>query len=165
MTIILLTHERELQRNTSTSLCVNSVLREECVIVQWQRKQIDPLIEPLLQHSRTALIYPDESSSSNPDISGFEHFIFLEGTWQEARKMYNHSPWLKTLPGITLSPSTPSSYVLRRNQRHQGLCTAEAVMELLTRQGDTDKAELLKESLRHFQSKYGVSRSVSPDPS
>ncbi|QSA20154.1 DTW domain-containing protein, partial [Vibrio furnissii] len=32
------------------------------------------------------------------------HFILLDGTWQEAKKMERKSPWLKDLPRVALSP-------------------------------------------------------------
>jgi DTW domain-containing protein YfiP len=72
-----------------------------------------------------------------PQIRGF---VLLDATWQLAHKMYRQSPYLKTLPTLKLESSQPSQYLLRRNQRQQGWCTAESVALLLAAIGRQDAA-------------------------
>ncbi|MBM7074478.1 DTW domain-containing protein [Shewanella sp. 202IG2-18] len=74
----------------------------------------------------------------------------LDGTWQEAQKIFNKSPYLKELPKVKIETSTESIYQLRRNQRGNGLCTAESVIELLRIKGNEMTANQLQSKLIDF---------------
>ncbi|RLV60233.1 DTW domain-containing protein [Parashewanella curva] len=78
--------------------------------------------------------------------------MVLDGTWQEARKIYNKSSYLKELPKVKIEPSSTSIYQLRRNQKPNGLCTAECVAELLKAKGSVMAAEKLQARLADFVS-------------
>ena len=65
------------------------------------------------------------------DISSIKHFVLIDSTWQQARKIFNRSPYLQQLPTLELSSAVKSNYHLRRNQMKGGLCTVECVIELL----------------------------------
>lgn len=131
----LLTHSREHKKNSNTGRLVSSVLKEQCQIITWQRKE--PSIELLtaIDKGDIALVYPDLADESVRHIKLYSAYILLDGTWQEARKMYNQSPYLKRLPRVTIDPGQESRYTLRRNQKMTGLCTAECVVEILDRSG------------------------------
>jgi DTW domain-containing protein YfiP len=78
-------------------------------------------------------------------------YIILDATWQEARKMYNRSPYLHSLPKYQLTPNCPSRYTMRRNQLAEGLCTAECVSELLHLHNEPALAQTLNLALSEFQ--------------
>jgi len=102
-------------------------------IIIWQRTQPDSSLLELINAGNTALLYPggDDAHSSFTRLADFENFILIDSTWQEARKIYNRSPYLKLLPRMQLPVNQSSSYTLRRNQLAGGLCTAECAIELL----------------------------------
>ncbi|MCJ8269954.1 MAG: DTW domain-containing protein, partial [Psychrosphaera sp.] len=77
------------------------------------------------------------------DINNIDHLIILDGTWQEARKIYNKSDYLKQAKWFSFEQSAASRYNLRRNQVAGGLCTAECAIEVLKLKGLDDSAEQL----------------------
>jgi DTW domain-containing protein YfiP len=78
------------------------------------------------------------------------HLVLIDATWQEARKIYNHSPYLRAAPRVVLEANTASSYRLRRNQPEGGLCTAECVIEILRKQGEDNAADRLEAAFTQF---------------
>lgn len=148
MKIILLTHERELERPSNTGAVALSVAGgHDGLVVRsvWSRVAPDQDLVNLLTCGEACLVYPKSEvecaeASIEEGLEACEHFVLLDATWQEARKMYNRSPYLKAAQRISLTPSAVSRFVLRRNQKSDGLCTAECVIEILRSKGHTDLA-------------------------
>ncbi len=154
--IILLTHEREQQRPTNTGRCVLSTLPERSQLISWQRKEPDEALLALIKTNKVGLVYPaqeNESTVSTINANDCDHWLLLDATWQEARKMFNRSNYLKTIPRIHIKPSAPSRYRLRRNQKQEGLCTAECVIELLKLDGDPAAARSVDARFNEFNNK------------
>lgn len=149
-TIFLLTHPREMDRPSNTGRLVKEVMGDRAKVVIWRRKEPDEaLLKHIANHS-TALLYPSVETATMPGSADFESFITIDSTWQEARKIYNHSPYLQTLPKVTLSPQESSIFSLRRNQLENGLCTAECVKELLQSRHQSALASRLNDELIYF---------------
>lgn len=146
--LILLTHEKEINRKTGTGQIVKKVLGKICKIIKWSR--VDPDRELVGNISNSILIYPggDDLETINP--ASYNRIILLDGTWQEARKIYNKSKYLKDCRRATLNPVKESIYNLRRNQLSQGLCTAEAVALTLAILGDHLNSRKIMEELKSF---------------
>ena len=159
---VLLTHERELKRKTSTSPLLLQQLAGRCEQLVWQRKQSDPFVERGMSAGNTVLLYPSEDALSLQEVVWATHCIVLEGTWQEARKIYNRSPYLKKFQPVTLNATKPLLYRLRRNQKEQGLSTLEAVSEVLRCQSEVKLADGLMESLRNFQQRLKPQAKKNP---
>jgi DTW domain-containing protein YfiP len=144
-----LTHSRELGRKTNTGSLVKKVLGPQCSIFEWQRKHPNTELLQHIQNEDIALLYPcPDSHILNEQNNTFESFILIDATWQEAQKIYNHSPYLHDLPKVSLKPQSPSIYTLRRNQKETGLCTAECASVLLNLDGKAQQASRLNESLK-----------------
>ncbi len=107
-----------------------------------------------MNRNDTVLLFNKGEGESIDDISQIENFIILDGTWQEAGKIYNKSPYLKEMRTFTLKSKNKSVYNLRRNQKDGGLCTAECVIELLKMKGDIKSSEKLDRALLEFISDY-----------
>jgi DTW domain-containing protein YfiP len=153
--IILLTHERELQRPTNTGRCVLTALPERTKTIVWQRKEPDSTLLALIEQGNIGLVYPTQEHANDTDVQTAsaqecEYWLFLDATWQEARKMFNRSAYLKHLPRIPIHPSAPSLYRLRRNQKPEGLCTAECVIELLKANREPNVAAQLETTFIEF---------------
>lgn len=149
MKIFLLTHSRELDRKTNTG---NIAIEHASAIVErivWERKNPSQELLGVLNSSNAALLYPAENANET-DIDTIENFVIIDSTWQEARKIYNQSPYLKSAHKISLIPSSPSTYTLRRNQPEGGLCTVECVIEILLLKGQKELAEKLAQALIDF---------------
>ena len=149
MQIILLTHSREVSKKTNTGQLVQKLIPGTQTII-WQRTQPDENLLKLIASKKTALIYPVKDGEPHANINGFENFILIDSTWQEARKIFNRSPYLQNLPQIQLSAENNSRYKLRRNQLEGGLCTAECVLELLRDKKCFDLADNLVVSFERF---------------
>jgi len=149
--IYLLIHKKELDRKTSTSIVVKSVLKERSETIVWERTKPDPRFATELMVEDTVLVYKDESGISAQELGEIKNFILLEGTWQEARKIYNRSPYLKKFRVLSINSECKSEYKLRRNQVEAGLSTAEAVIEILRYKGENGTATDLYEAFSGFQ--------------
>jgi DTW domain-containing protein YfiP len=128
--IFLLTHQRELDRKTNTgTIAVNNTdgMVERII---WERVNPNSDLIELFNNNKALLLYPTDDDTS-ADIKDFDNIVVIDSTWQEAQKIYNRSPYLKAAPKAVLSPEYQSAFQLRRNQREDGLCTIECVIELL----------------------------------
>ncbi|MCW9047234.1 MAG: DTW domain-containing protein [Gammaproteobacteria bacterium] len=149
MQIILLTHSREVSKKTNTGQLVQQSIPHTLTVI-WQRTHPDKKLLQLIESGNTALVYPSEEKNNNVAHYEFENFIVIDSTWQEARKIYNRSPYLQNLPKIELLSDSQSKYTLRRNQLEGGLCTAECAIELLLAKDKTDLAMELDLLFKNF---------------
>ncbi|MFB1010228.1 MAG: tRNA-uridine aminocarboxypropyltransferase [Thiopseudomonas sp.] len=81
-------------------------------------------------------------------------FVLLDGTWQEARKMYRKSPYLQQLPVLSLRPAQLSRYHLRTALSPEQLSTAEVTMHCLHQAGDDEAATALAQWFARFNRHY-----------
>ena len=151
--IFLLTHQRELKKNSNTGRLVIETLGHHAKIIVWERTKPNAQLLETIKQGNIALLYPTESSELVTDAPTINHYIIIDGTWQEAQKIYNKSPYLKNLPTVRVEASQKSAYTLRRNQKENGLCTAECVIETLRARGHEQSANDLQSSLTVFLSK------------
>lgn len=149
MQLILLTHPREICKSTNTGQLISHVIPNVMKII-WQRTAPDDRLLRLVTEGETALVYPGENSVSSVGTSKYKNFILIDSTWQEARKIYNRSPYLHELPCIKFSTDRKSRYNLRRNQLDGGLCTAECVVNLLSECGHSEQASSLDKAFISF---------------
>ncbi len=152
MKIFLLTHERELLRPSNTGVLAQSVAPELVERIIWARNTPNPSLLDAINRENSVLLYPVDDADAVP-IESFDNIILLDATWQEARKMFNKSPYLKSLPKAQIKPRQVSQYQLRRNQPDGGLCTAECVVEILIAKNHVDVAERLDAAFGIFNSK------------
>jgi len=152
LNIYLLTHQRERFKKTNTGKLVADVLQENATVIIWDRVNPNQILLNAINEGKSALLYPSSGNQvSASSTNNFENYIIIDGTWQEARKIYNQSPYLKTIPTVELSRDKPSAYHLRRNQKNGGLCTAECAIELLQTEGFAEQANDLQTAfLKHI---------------
>lgn len=155
----LLMHENELERETNTGQWLLKSL-PFCEQYVWQRTE--PNKELVMKLNQTELysmvVYPDEESIPVEEALIFcqqhnktPHFIVLDGTWQEAKKMKRKSPWLQNIACVSLPTQTLTShYQLRRNQKPGNLCTLEVAALLMRLQDEDSNADTLESFLHHY---------------
>jgi len=148
MKFTLLTHAREFAKRSNTGRLVVDVLGTAAEQVRWDRLRPPVMLVEEIEAGGVALIYPGAADATGDDLTGIRQVILIDGTWQEARKIHQRSPYLHKLRRVNLKPVEKSMYNLRKNQKESGLCTAECVMEILRRTGDITQAERLRESLQ-----------------
>lgn len=150
MNIYLLTHPREVNKKTNTGVLVSELLAENCQVFIWDRVNPNPELLTRIERESVALLYPTEDSEAAENHESFDSVIILDGTWQEAQKMYNRSAYLKPLRKVKITPEQASVYSLRRNQKSNGLCTAECAIEILKLNNRASLAQKLNEKLIAF---------------
>lgn len=167
LTIALLTHDNELRRDTNTGKLLQQTL-PNCHSYIWQRKAapadlLDMINEDTVQ---ALLLFPSEQSVDVSDIVADYPldnkkllFIILDGTWQEAKKMMNKSPWLQSIPQVHLTSSLDSAYTLRRNQDSGHLCTCEVGSLLLDQLGEAEQAQQLNRYFHHYLKVFQADKS------
>ena len=149
MQLILLTHSREVSKKTNTGQLVQQLIPNAQTII-WQRALPDKNLLQLIASENTALVYPAQEITGAASVADFDNFILIDSTWQEARKIYNRSPYLQQLPKIQLFSKETSKYNLRRNQVEGGLCTVECVIEILQEKSSYDLANELSVLFSEF---------------
>lgn len=152
MTIFLLTHHKELSRETNTGRLVVEALDDKARIIPWERVKGNAELLECIQKGSVGLLYPNEESMTISEAGSYDSYIVIDSTWQEAQKIYNKSPYLKSLPTLKIVTDQKSLYSLRRNQKENGLCTAEIVIEVLKNEAYSDLAEELQSKLISFLS-------------
>lgn len=169
-TFWLLTHDNEHDKATNTGKLISAIWPQTRV-VNWSRTEPDQeLLQQLADPSQDfVLIFPQQYSVAGQqenllgegciNLTGkTRSFIILDATWQQARKLYRQSPYLHSLPLMSLLPAKPSVYSLRRNRNEQHLCTAEVAAQVLRQSGEPLQADLLDALLGHFCNQYDWSR-------
>ncbi len=174
MNLVLLTHQREVDRPTNTGLLALSAFPQWCRRIIWSRLDPDLALIKLMSSHKAAVLFPrltapcctddkcnlDEKSmlvclESTSEQVYLEHMpdtlIILDATWQEARKMMRQSPYLKTADKFALTERPSSAFTLRRNQIEGGLCTIECIISLLELKNRYEEAELLTQAFHDFQ--------------
>ena len=89
-------------------------------------------------------------------------FILLDGTWAEARKMFSRSPYLDSLPVLSLQPDRKSEYKLRRSRRDDHYCTSEVAEICLALAGEDVAGRMLAAYLDVFTHHYLQARNQLP---
>ncbi len=79
--------------------------------------------------------------------------VVLDGTWREARKMFR-SHWWPELPVLAVQPQALSGYALRKAVQPHQLATAEVMVPLLQRLGNTRAADKLDGYFERFRRHY-----------
>ena len=162
MKITLLTHFKEFEKRSNTGRLVVDVLGSSAEQVRWDRMNPPSRLVEEIEAGCVALVYPGAADENEGDLSGITQFIIIDGTWHEARKIHQRSPYLQNVRRIGLATGKKSVYNLRKNQKEAGLCTAECVIEVLRLSGNIAEAELLLERFLSFIRPSGAMRGAVP---
>lgn len=158
MKITLLTHFKEFEKRSNTGRLVVDVLGDAAEQLRWDRMNPPAGLVKEIEAGGVALIYPGAMDETGGDLAGIHQVILIDGTWHEARKIHQRSPYLQKIRRISLNTAEKSVYNLRKNQKESGLCTAECVIEVLRLSGNIAEAERLHERFLAFIRPPGVMR-------
>jgi len=157
----LLTHFKELEKRSNTGRLVVDVLGSAAEQVRWDRMNPPLGLLEEIQAGGVALIYPGTEDEPGGDLAGIHHFVLIDSTWQEARKIHQRSPYLQKVRRISLKTGQKSEYSLRKNQKNAGLCTVECVVEILRSTGRIDQADHLHACFLAFMNQSGAKPAIS----
>lgn len=143
----------------------------------WVRTETDPALLTLLSDPQwqAYVVFPGEYAaperivctvhrSAKPcaDPEKRPLFIILDGTWAEARKMFGRSPYLDSLPVLSLLADRKSEYKLRRSRRGDHFCTSEVAALCLALAGEDLAGQTLAAYLDVFTHHYLQARNQRP---
>ena len=129
----------------------------------WARREVDPAVLALLSDPQWQpyVVFPSEFADDARVVHEVTHhdnkrplFILLDGTWDEARKMFRKSPYLQNFPVLSFQPEQLSRYKLRRAQSEAHLCTAEVGAMCLALANNMQAAEALNAYFEVFTEHY-----------
>lgn len=160
MNFTLLTHFKEFDKRSNTGQLVLEILGEAAEQLQWDRLNPPARLVEEIEAGGVALVYPGpgDDAGSGDDLSDIRRFILIDGTWHQARKIHQRSPYLAKARRVSLKPAGPSRYNLRKNQKESCLCTAECVIEILRSLGMDGHAAQLQERFLAFIRPPGAMR-------
>jgi DTW domain-containing protein YfiP len=163
MKITLLTHFKEFGKRSNTGRLVLDVLGSEAEQLRWDRINPPAALLEEIEAGGVALVYPGAADGSDADLSGITRFILIDGTWHEARKIHQRSPYLQKVRRIGITPTGKSRYTLRKNQKEACLCTAECVIEILRSVGDDAAADRLEDGFLAFIRQSGAKQAIAKE--
>lgn len=164
--VCLLMHDVEALKPSNTGWLIADVVADTSAF-GWSRTEVDPLLPALLSEPQWQpyLVFPGEYAEAERVVSSVQVgagerplFVMLDATWTQARKMFRKSPYLDTLPVLSLQPEALSRYRLRRSKRDDHLCTAEVAALCLELAGDEHAADALNAYLDVFSEHYLASK-------
>lgn len=159
---IILSSEKEVNRNTNTASLLKLINTKSTEIVIWKRGENPKEILDYINNDiyKVYLVFPimnEEMKIRKAKFikdSNIPVFIIVDGTWREAWKMIRKSEYLKNLPILTLETNRISKFILRRGQESGNLCTIEAAMELLKINGEDILSEEINRRFDLFLKSY-----------
>lgn len=162
--VCLIMYDTEPLKPSNTGWLIADVVRDTFAF-SWSRTEVDPeLLALLADPQRQAYVvfpghyaYPEQQVVETLDGTAMGKrplFVILDGTWQEARKMFRKSAYLQHLPILSLSPEGLSRYYLRHSDRAEHLSTAEVASVCLELADDSSAAQALADWFARFNRHY-----------
>ena len=130
---------------------------------RWDRTSPDPALLALLNNDKYQpfVIFPAEDVETDRVVTQVEPvagktplFIFLDGTWREAKKMIRKSPYLDNLPVLSITAQKLSDYRLRVAPHAHQLGTAEVAIMVLALANEVDASTKLEQHFIKFRDAY-----------
>lgn len=138
---VLLQHPREARNPVGTARMAHLGLADSTLLVGVDfadSRDFQALLER--ERGRSVVLYPAEGSR---DVRELAHrdppptVWVIDGTWTQARKIWNENPALHGLPAYRIEPRMPSQYGFRSEPEPHCVSTIEAVAELLEALGES----------------------------
>jgi DTW domain-containing protein YfiP len=131
--ILVVQHPRERLHSIGTARFAGLGLTNARVEVAWNAGVAEDT-PPTWLPEGAALLYPGPAARELRDVPESErprHLVVIDGTWHTARTLYRDKAWLRRLPQVSLTPSAPSRYRIRREPEAHCVSTIEAIVEAL----------------------------------
>ena len=160
--VLFLMYKGEYYKPTNTGRLIADVVEDNHAFL-WKRTEPESALLNLINDPRyfPIVVFPHEYAEPSRCITTPPTpcdkkllFIFLDGTWREAKKMFVKSPYLHQLPVLGLSTQRDSDYLLRESTHAFQHCTAEVGISVLELAGQQEGANTLSHYFSIFRREY-----------
>lgn len=160
--VCLLMYHNESFKPSNTGRLIAEIIPDNHAF-RWDRTSPDPALLALLNNDKYQpfVIFPAEDVETDRVVTQVEThagkqplFIFLDGTWREAKKMIRKSPYLDNLPVLSITAEKLSDYRLRVAPHAHQLGTAEVAIMVLALAGEVDASTKLEQHFIKFRDAY-----------
>ncbi|MFY8273545.1 tRNA-uridine aminocarboxypropyltransferase [Pseudoalteromonas sp. SSDWG2] len=160
--VCMLMYHNESFKPSNTGRLIADIVPDNYAF-RWDRTEPDDALLALIANPQYQpyLVFPSagiEPQRVRTDVARDSNkkplFIFLDGTWREAKKMVRKSPYLDHLPVLSISPERLSDYRLRVAPHAHQLGTAEVAIMVLALAGEDDAASKLEDHFIAFRGAY-----------
>ena len=160
--VCLLMYHNESFKPSNTGRLIAEIVPDNYAF-RWDRTSPDPALLALLNNDKYQpfVIFPAEDVDTDRVVTQVEPvagksplFIFLDGTWREAKKMIRKSPYLDNLPVLSITAQKLSDYRLRVAPHAHQLGTAEVAIMVLALANEVDASTKLEQHFIKFRDAY-----------
>lgn len=160
--VLFLMYKGEYYKPTNTGRLIADVVEDNYAFL-WNRTEPDPALLALLKNDAyfPIVVFPHEYAQpsrciSTPPLDTDKKllFIFLDGTWREAKKMFVKSLYLQDLPVLGVTQDVASDYLLRESTHAFQHCTAEVGISVLELANEQRGAQTLAHYFNIFRREY-----------
>ncbi len=180
VSFLLIMYDDEVLKPSNSGRLIADLVPETHAYI-WSRNFANRHLLQLLKdpNYQPYLVFPNEYAKDNQPIFS-NHipkqnqsdnkkplFVLLDGSWREAIKMFNKSPYLHHLPILSFTPEGLARYGLRKGSRDFQLGTAEVAALALSAAGELNHAHSLNAWFSLFieSSLFSRSRKSTTDTS
>lgn len=163
--VCMLMYHAEYYKPSNTGQLITELVPNNFAF-RWERTTVDPNLTALLEDERwfPIIVFPHDNVEQELCIDSVPDeierqgkqplFIFLDGTWRQAKKMYIKSPYLAKLPVLEISDVSKGAYQLRESYHDHHLSTAEVAVEVFRQNHQAELAEALEQLFLRFRTSY-----------
>ena len=163
--VLMLMYHAEYYKPSNTGQLICDAVLENFAF-RWQRTELEPALEQLLADPKwyPIIIFPHDNTEPERKIDQVPQaselkgrrplFIFLDGTWRQAKKMFIKSPYLDAFPVLQVSGKNKGEYQLRESYHEHHLSTVEVAQAILGQAGEIEAATRLEHLFKTFRSGY-----------
>jgi DTW domain-containing protein YfiP len=128
--ISILQDPSESKHAKNTARIAPLMLANSSVYVGVNESDFIEVVERVKCSQKTLLVYPSPNAvklGNAHNVAGYDHLLFLDGTWRKAKKLWLNNPWLHELDACVIEATHASQYRIRKAPDPQSMSTLEAI--------------------------------------
>ncbi|MCL9783295.1 DTW domain-containing protein [Vibrio sp. S4M6] len=177
LSAMIILSENEVLKPSNTGRLIADTI-DDCHVYQWSRTEPSQQLLATLNAPKyqPILVFPEEYVEDKARVLSSDYnatniaegkqplLIFLDGSWREARRMFRKSPYLDSLPVLSIRPESISQYMMRSSDNENHLATAEVASLVFEQLGYIKESLLLSGWFQAFRESYMLTKSrYKPD--